>query len=222
VSVDSSATADVHAGSVVLDAALRPSFALDSPWGSGHICLAVRGAHQVVNATLAAAVALASGVPFESVAAGLASVEPDAGRLELLRATSGALVLDDAYNASPASMAAGLVALASVSVDGQRVAVLGEMLELGAESDEQHARVGRLAADAGLALLIVVGRGASPLAAAARERGLAHVIEARDASAALEAVAGRLGAADAVLVKGSRAVGLDLVVRGLTRGEVAP
>jgi UDP-N-acetylmuramoyl-tripeptide--D-alanyl-D-alanine ligase len=222
VAVDSSVTADVHAGSVVLDGALRPSFALDSPWGSGHICLAVRGAHQVVNATLAAAVALASGVPFESVAAGLASVEPDAGRLELLRATSGALVLDDAYNASPASMAAALEALATLSADGRRVAVLGEMRELGAESDEQHALVGRLAADTGLALLIVVGSDASPLALAAREHGVVDVIEVPDASAALEALAGRVDAADVVLVKGSRAVGLDLVVRGLTSAEVAP
>jgi UDP-N-acetylmuramoyl-tripeptide--D-alanyl-D-alanine ligase len=212
----------VRAGAVVLDGALRPSFALDSPWGSGHICLALRGAHQVVNATLAAAVALATGVPFKSVAAGLASVEPDAGRLGLLRATSGALVLDDAYNASPASMAAALEALASVRADGRRFAVLGEMRELGAQSDEQHAMVGRLAADARVDLLVVVGTGASPLAAAARARGLVDVIEAADATAALEVVAGRVGAGDAVLVKGSRAVGLDLVVRGLTRAEVAP
>ena len=126
-------------------------------------------------------------------------------------------MLDDAYNASPASMAAALEALASVGADGRRVAVLGEMLELGAESDEQHATVGRLAADAGVDLLVVVGRAASPLATAARAHGLADVIEAPDASAALEVLAGRVGAADAVLVRGSRAVGLDLVVRGLTQ-----
>jgi UDP-N-acetylmuramoyl-tripeptide--D-alanyl-D-alanine ligase len=160
-------------------------------------------------------------VAFGSVAAGLATVEPDAGRLELLQAASGALVLDDAYNASPASMAAALEALASVTVDGRRVAVLGEMLELGAQSDDLHAAVGGLAADAGVDFLVAVGSGAAPLAAAAREHGLAEVIEAPDASAALEVVAGRVGAADAVLVKGSRAVGLDLVVRGLTSAEAA-
>ena len=85
----------------------------------------------MVNATLAAAVALANGVPFDAVAAGLAAVEPGGGRMELLRAASGALVLDDAYNASPASMAAALQALASVRADGRRIAVLGEMRELG-------------------------------------------------------------------------------------------
>ena len=79
--------------------------------------------------------------------------------------------------------------------------------------------VGRLAADAHLDLLVVVGTGASPLAAAARERGLVDVIETADAAAALEAMQRRVGVGDAVLVKGSRAVGLDLVVRALTAPE---
>jgi UDP-N-acetylmuramoyl-tripeptide--D-alanyl-D-alanine ligase len=216
VAVGSGAPGEVRARSVVLDGELRPSFTLESPWGSGRVGLSLHGAHQVVNATLAAAVALANGVPFDSVAAGLAAVEPGGGRMEMLTAASGALVLDDAYNASPASMAAAVQALRCVHADGRRVAVLGEMRELGSQSDEEHALLGRLAADADLDLLVVVGPGASPLAAAARERGLADVIETRDAAAALEALQSRVGVGDAVLVKGSRAVGLDLVVRGLT------
>ncbi len=216
VAVGSGGHAEVRAQSVVLDGELRPSFMLDSPWGSGRVCLSLRGAHQVVNATLAAAVSLANGVPFDSVAVGLAAVEPGGGRMEMLQAASGALVLDDAYNASPASMAAALRALASVRADGRRVAVLGEMRELGSQSDVEHAMVGRLAAEADLDLLVVVGTGASPLAAAARARGLVDVIETPDALTALEALGSRVGVGDAVLVKGSRAVGLDLVVRGLT------
>ena len=117
-------------------------------------------------------------------------------------------------------MAAALEALASVSADGRRVAVLGEMLELGEHSDDEHTTVGRLAAGAGVDLLVVVGSGASPLADAARASGLVDVIEAPDAPGALAALAGRVGAGDAVLVKGSRAVGLDAVVRGLTGAEV--
>ncbi len=208
--------AGVRAHSVVLDRELRPSFTLESPWGSGRVCLSLRGAHQVVNATLAAAVALANHVPFDLVTAGLGGVEPGGGRLELLRTESGAVVLDDAYNANPASMAAAIAALARVHADGRRVAVLGEMRELGAQSDEEHAQLGRLAAEASVDLLVVVGADATPLAAAARERGIVDVLEAPDAATALHLLQGRVGATDAVLVKGSRAVGLELVVRGLT------
>ena len=112
------------------------------------MCLSLHGAHQVVNGTLAAAVALAHGVPFDAMIAGLAAVEPGGGRMEMIHSASGVLVLDDVYNASPASMAAALQALASVRADGRRVAVLGEMRELGSQSDHEHAAVGRLAADA--------------------------------------------------------------------------
>jgi UDP-N-acetylmuramoyl-tripeptide--D-alanyl-D-alanine ligase len=216
VAVGSGGHAEVRAQSVLLDGELRPSFALESPWGSGPVFLSLRGEHQVVNATLAATVALANGVPFDAVAAGLAAVEPGGGRMELVQAASGALVLDDAYNASPASMAAALQALASVRAEGRRIAVLGEMRELGSQSDEEHATVGRLAADAHLDLLVVVGTGASPLAAAARERGLFEVIETPDAASALDALQIEVGVGDAVLVKGSRAVGLEVVARALT------
>jgi UDP-N-acetylmuramoyl-tripeptide--D-alanyl-D-alanine ligase len=180
------------------------------------VCLSLRGAHQVVNATLAAAVALASRVPFDLVAAGLARVAPDSGRLELLRTASGAIVLDDAYNASPASMRAALRALTALRVAGKRVAVLGAMRELGVLSDDEHAQLGRLVAEESVDLLVVVGSDATPLAVAARDGGIADVIETADAETALDVLRDRVGATDAVLVKGSRAVGLDLVVRGLT------
>src|SRR5207248_4210593 len=113
--------ADVGAGAVSLDGELRSSFELASPWGSGPVRLLLRGAHHVTNATLAAAVALAHGVAFADVAAALGTVESGAGRMQLLRATSMAIVLDDVYNASPASMRAALSALASIPVPGRRV-----------------------------------------------------------------------------------------------------
>ena len=170
-----------------------------------------------MNATLAAAVALANGVPFDAVAAGLAAVEPGGGRMELLQAASGALVLDDAYNASPASMAAALQALASVRADGRRIAVLGEMRELGSQSDDEHAMVGRLAADARPRSAgrrrerrVAAGRGRARARTGRRDRGARRRQRARRARTA------GVGAGDAVLVKGSRAVGLELVVRALT------
>ncbi|HXY93051.1 MAG TPA: UDP-N-acetylmuramoyl-tripeptide--D-alanyl-D-alanine ligase, partial [Acidimicrobiia bacterium] len=216
---DDAPHADVRAHSIELDAELRPSFTLDTPWGTGAVRLRVRGAHQVVNAALAATAALANGVPFAPTSAALATVEPGAGRLELRRSENGAVVLDDVYNASPPSMRAALAALQELGVPGRRIAVLGEMRELGARSGEEHARLGCLVRDAGVDTLVAVGPETAPMASAARERGVVDVVEAPDAVAALEAVRERVGAADAVLVKASRAVGLELVVRGLVGSE---
>jgi UDP-N-acetylmuramoyl-tripeptide--D-alanyl-D-alanine ligase len=211
--------ADVRARDVLLDAELRPAFMLESPWGSGRVALAVRGEHQVANAALAATVALAHGIDFDAVAAGLASLESAAGRLEIAHVPSGALLLDDAYNANPASMEAALAALRAVAVPGKRIAVLGEMRELGEHSAAAHARIGCIAAEAGVDTLVVVGSEAAPIAETARARGLFDVVEAADAAAALDLVRDLAGAADAVLVKGSRAVGLDAVVRGLSEDD---
>jgi UDP-N-acetylmuramoyl-tripeptide--D-alanyl-D-alanine ligase len=214
------AVADVRAHTVALDDQLRPSFALDTPWGSGRVCVPFRGAHQVTNGALAATVALALDVPFDAVATGLRGARAAHGRMEIVRSSSGAVVLDDAYNASPASMAAAIDALRALPARGRRIAVLGEMRELGDHSSQAHAAVGRLVADASVDLLVVVGTDAAPLAAAARAGGSPEVVEVADASHALELVAGRVEADDAVLVKGSRAVGLEVVVDGLT-GERA-
>ena len=215
------AAADVRAHSVRLDEELRPSFTLESPWGTGRICLPLRGAHQVTNGALAATVALALGVGFDQVAAGIDRARAAHGRLEVVRTDSGLVVLDDAYNASPASMAAAIEALGAIPVRGARVAVLGEMRELGDESAEAHGAVGRLVGHAPVDLLVAVGAEAAPLASAARVAGTREVVEAADAAGALAVLRGRIGDDDVVLVKGSRAVGLDAVVRALTDAEAA-
>jgi UDP-N-acetylmuramoyl-tripeptide--D-alanyl-D-alanine ligase len=208
------APADVRAVDVALDADLRPRFRIESPWGGGPVELAVRGAHNVVNATLAAAVALVRGVAFDDVAAGLATVQPAPWRMEVARTADGLLVLDDAYNANPSSMAAALEALARVEVPGRRVAVLGEMRELGDLSVAEHAALGALVGATAVDALVAVGPEAAPLAAAARDAGVA-VTEVADAAAALDATLGFVAPGDAVLVKGSRAVGLELVATAL-------
>jgi UDP-N-acetylmuramoyl-tripeptide--D-alanyl-D-alanine ligase len=213
--------ADVRVREVSVDGELRASFILESPWGSGPVALALRGEHQVTNAALAATVGLAYGVDLVDVASALGSVGPAPGRLEIVRVPGGPLVLDDAYNASPASMAAALAALRAVAIPGRRIAVLGEMRELGEHSAAEHGRLGCAAAEAGIDTLVVVGPEATPTAEAARAHGLVDVVEAADAEAALDLVRDLAGAADAVLVKGSRAVGLDAVVQGL-REDGAP
>jgi UDP-N-acetylmuramoyl-tripeptide--D-alanyl-D-alanine ligase len=208
------AAADVRATDVVLDADLRPRFRLSSPWGSGELSLAVSGAHQVVNASLAAAVALTHGVPFDDVAAALARVEPAPWRMEVARTADGVLVIDDAYNANPSSMAAALEALARVEVPGRHVAVLGEMRELGDLSAPEHAALGDLVGATAVNALVAVGPETAPLAEHARAAGVA-VTEVPDAATALDAVAGSVRRGDVVLVKGSRAVGLELVATAL-------
>jgi UDP-N-acetylmuramoyl-tripeptide--D-alanyl-D-alanine ligase len=213
--------ADVRASDVVLDAELRPRFRLATPWGNGEIALSVRGAHQVVNASLAATVALANGAAFVDVASRLGTVQPARWRMEVSRTDDGVTVLDDAYNANPSSMVAALDALARVDVPGRRLAVLGEMRELGALSEPEHAALGDLVAATANDAVVAVGPESAPLAAHARAAGVA-VTEVPDAATALEAVTGFVHRGDAVLVKGSRAVGLELVaiaLRGSKRTE---
>jgi UDP-N-acetylmuramoyl-tripeptide--D-alanyl-D-alanine ligase len=211
--------ADVRTHDVHLDAELRPRFVLESPWGTTAVQLAVRGAHQVQNAAMAAAAALSLRVPIADVAKGLAEATTANWRMQLHRSPEGVTVLNDAYNASPTSVAAALESFAHLAPAGRRIFVFGEMLELGDQAVVEHRRVGELAADTGVDVLVMVGAGARPAAHAARERGLT-VVDAPDASAALDAVRGLARPGDAVLVKASRAIGLEVVADALVAGEV--
>jgi UDP-N-acetylmuramoyl-tripeptide--D-alanyl-D-alanine ligase len=190
------AGADVRAVDVVVDDELRPSFRLESPWGGADVHLAVRGRHQVTNALAAAAVALVSEVAPDDVAAGLAEASLSPWRMELTRTGTGALVLNDAYNAGPASMEAALRSLADLPAD-RRMAVLGPMAELGDESAAEHRRIAALAVELGIRVIAV---GSTDYGG-----GVDHV---DDLGEALEAV-GSIGTGDAVLVKGSRVAGLE-------------
>ncbi|MEJ7765441.1 MAG: cyanophycin synthetase, partial [Acidimicrobiales bacterium] len=176
---------------------LRPSFLLRSPWGGAEVSLAVRGAHQVGNALAAAAAALACGVPLEAAAVGLGAAALSPLRMDLRRTASGALVLNDSYNANPASMAAALRALAALPGSGRRVAVLGPMAEL-ADPSGAHAEVAALASELGIEVI-------------AAATALYGVEPADDPVAAV----GPLGAGDAVLVKASRAARLERIAEAL-------
>lgn len=207
--------ADVRITSVTLDDRLFPTLGLDSPWGSVHARLAVRGVHQVANAALASAVGLRLGLTPGQVGAGLVSAPPARLRMELRRSASGTVVLDDSYNANPASMRAALESFAALAVRGRRIAVLGSMLELGERSDAEHAEVGRDLASYEISELIAVGKETAALAEAARDAGAVEVIEARDPDHAYSLLTDRVTGADAVLVKGSRSLGLDALAERL-------
>ena len=153
--------ADVVARDVRLDRADRASFTLVTPEGEAPINLKIVGRHHVANALAAAAGALTLGVSLQTVAAVLSrarALSPHRMDVHELRIDGMDLTLiDDSYNANLDSMRAGIAALASIGRDSQRIAVLGEMLELGEDSQSLHQQVGALIADAGVETLIGLG-----------------------------------------------------------------
>ncbi|WP_103064039.1 UDP-N-acetylmuramoyl-tripeptide--D-alanyl-D-alanine ligase [Actinomyces qiguomingii] len=203
--------ADIRAAAVELDADAHAVFDLHLPGlAEQRVRLAIPGAHNVANALAAAGLALVAGADPERIAAGLETARLESPhRMDVSRLGREVLLIDDAYNANIDSMAAALKSLGALAGNRRRVAIISEMLELGASSREDHARTGELAAAAGVSLLITVGGGAAPAAATARAAGL-KVLELPDADgalAALDAPDGPLRDGDAVLVKGSHGSG---------------
>jgi UDP-N-acetylmuramoyl-tripeptide--D-alanyl-D-alanine ligase len=158
------------------------------------------------------------GLSRKEIERGLAECVPAKMRLQLYEA-SGVRVLDDAYNANADSMLAALQVLQELPCKGRRVAVLGDMAELGAHSESAHAEVGRLAAELGVEQLIAVGKMAGTMAQAARGAGLSRVIELADAEAAATAIKSFLKAGDTVLLKASRSSRLERIAQALKAGE---
>jgi UDP-N-acetylmuramoyl-tripeptide--D-alanyl-D-alanine ligase len=191
---------DVRAEDLTLDDELRPTFVLASPWERAKVTLMVRGRHQVENALAAAAAGLAEGIGEAAVVRGLERGSLSRWRMELATAPSGALILNDAYNANPTSVAAALDSLAALPVR-RRIAVLGVMAELGDRSAMDHATIGARARDLGIRVIAVAAPG----------YGAEDVTSVDDALAAL----GDLGDGDAVLIKGSRVAGLERLAAAL-------
>ena len=172
------------------------------------------GRHQVVNALFAVAVSEELGLGRPAVRDGLAECPPAKMRMQFWEA-GGVRVLDDAYNANADSTVAALETLCALPLQGRRVAVLGEMAELGAQSESAHAEVGRRAAELGIGQLFAVGRMAPVVAAAARKAGLSRVIEFADVETARNAVKNFVKAGDVVLLKASRASRLERIAETL-------
>jgi UDP-N-acetylmuramoyl-tripeptide--D-alanyl-D-alanine ligase len=197
---------------VQLDAQLRPTFRVQGY----EFSVPLRGEHHAQNAAQAIAVAHgAFGMAFDVIATELAGAAPARWRMEFLETDDDVIVLNDAYNANPTSMEAALVALGRLPAGaGARVAVLGDMRELGAHHDDAHRDVGARAAELGFDLVVGVGAGGALIAAAASENGVETIVAA-DAEAAVALLDERLRSGDAVLVKGSRALGLERIAHAL-------
>jgi UDP-N-acetylmuramoyl-tripeptide--D-alanyl-D-alanine ligase len=172
------------------------------------------GRHQVTNALLAMAVGAELGLTRDEICDGLAACQPPKMRLQFWEA-NGVRVLDDAYNANADSTIAALETLCDLPLQGRRVAVLGDMEELGVHSESAHAEVGRCAAELGIGQLFTVGKMSAFTAKAARDAGLARVIEFADVESALRAVKNFLKTGDVVLLKASRASRLERVAETL-------
>jgi len=214
--------ADVRAENIELDELARPRFTLTTATESADVQLAVHGEHQVSNALAAAAIALECGATVAQVAAALAGAGPASRhRMEVRVRPDGVTFINDAYNANPDSMRAGLQALAVMARPQQKRswAVLGEMAELGDEAITEHDRVGRLVVRLDISRLVVVGTG-RPMSAmhhgAVMEGSWgSESTMVPDADAALALLRAELQPGDVVLVKASNAAGLGALAEAL-------
>lgn len=174
------------------------------------------GRHNAVNALAAVGVGLELGMDVETVAEGLASARLSPMRQAVVRA-GGLTIINDAYNANPASVKAALSMLREMAGNTGRVAVLGDMLELGSRSTVGHKDVGAACAEAGLHLLVTVGVLAREIARGAREAGMAgaNIVSCAATEDAVAVLRERLAGRETVLVKGSRGMRMEEVAVGL-------
>ena len=214
-------SARVHGTGVRVDDEGRASFTLAADGVEAPVTLQFVGEHHVANAVAAAGVCLGMGMTVPAIAAGIAGARPlSGGRMSVEHRADGVIVIDDAYNANPESMRAGLKALATFArarPEARSWAVLGRMAELGERSDEEHDAIGRLAVRLRVDRLIAVGPEARMIHAGASHEGSGgqesqNVADPDEAIAVLRA---ELLPGDVVLVKASNSVGLRRVARAL-------
>lgn len=216
ISFGSCTGADVIGTQIQAELDGKYHFILMAEEGAIKVKLPVLGHHNVFNALAAAAAAVALGVDLYTIRDGLESFDMPGMRMEFLQTQSGCTILNDAYNANPASMSAAIKTLRAVQGYGRRVAVLGNMLELGDYSEKAHRDVGHIAAD-GVDLLVTVGEFGKVIADGARNAGLPaeNILSYGDSDEAAQELKGRVGNGDVVLVKGSRGMKMEKIVEAL-------
>ena len=168
--------------------------------------------------------AVAAGIPLSDAAAGIERHEPPTGRLRLIPGKNNSIIIDDTYNASPAAVEEALKALKDAPQSGKRIAVLGDMLELGSFSAGEHARIGKLAAECA-DVLVTAGVRAKGMAEAAREAGMSEsrvqVFERAESAGSF--LTSFIETGDTVLVKGSQGMRMERIVKALmAEPEKAP
>ncbi len=208
----------VWASDISLDDAGRPHFLLHLPDGAYKASMELRGQHNVSNACAASALAFALGVPAQSIVQGLQESLPEVGRQQILPGRKGVTVVNDAYNANPDSMKAALSMFCAMDVEGARIAVLGDMGELGSFAQACHESVGSFIASKSIDQLLCIGELSKYIAQAAIGAGYPEdkvtCWDTReDALAYLESI---IKSGDAVLCKASHSMELDKIAKELT------
>jgi UDP-N-acetylmuramoyl-tripeptide--D-alanyl-D-alanine ligase len=207
-------TADIRAVGEITETLEGVSFTLETPAGRRAVRLRFAGRHNVTNALAAAAAGVALALPLERIVEGLEAARPAKGRCVWRRA--GALhILDDTYNANPASVRAALDTLGVSAGGARKVVVLGDMLELGSIAESAHRDMGRAVAASGAAEFVALGRASRSAVEAAREVGLQESRHAETFEDTVAHLLKRLAPGDAVLVKGSRGMRMERVVDAL-------
>ena len=211
----------VRAEVLDVDEGGRPLVRLSTDSGCVEARLPLPGRHNAYTAAAAAAVALHLGLTMGEVGEGLEGAKTSGMRMEVFTVASGVTLINDAYNANPTSMRAAISTLTDIESQGRRIAVLGDMAELGSLSELAHFRIGEQVAAAGLDKLVTVGERALRIAEGARAAGMAPdsvrvCATAEEASKMLE---GMLEPDDTVLVKASRSMNLERVVEGIVRPD---
>ncbi len=214
-----SPSADLRASAICVDGERAFVFMLETPFGRGEIRVSGLSETIVDSALAAAAGALAAGADFEAVTSGLADHSGVPGRMQARRLPDDRLVIDDSYNANPQSMRNALETVAGLETGGQRIAVLGQMGELGDDADEAHRQAGQLTGRLGFDELFLLGPMAARVAEGAREAGLAeariHIFDDHESLA--QSLCSRGAKGDRILVKGSRASRMERIVEALEK-----
>lgn len=208
---------DVRATDIEVDEAGRPILTLVTPGGSVRTRLPVPGRHNAYNAAAATAVARYLGATLDEIATGLSTALTTDMRMQVFTTAGGVVVVNDAYNANPTSMRAALVALGDIATEGKRIAVLGDMAELGSLTALAHFSLGEAVGRAGIDRLVTVGERARRVADGALASGMpassiSRCASVEEASRVLDDLA---TAGDVVLVKASRCMELERIVEGI-------
>jgi UDP-N-acetylmuramyl pentapeptide synthase len=193
-------------------------FRSTTPSGEIQVTLATPARVMVSNALAAAAAGGVLGMPLDLIKAGLEAFAPQAGRMGIRQLGGDIRLVDDTYNANPESMVAAIDTLARMGSGRRRIAVLGDMLELGPQSIHLHRDIGKSVADAGIDRLYVTGSFASAVAEGARDGGMdGERMFTGSKTDIIDRLAHQLAPGDLILVKGSRGMAMEQVVEAVSR-----
>lgn len=211
---------DVRGSKIEADEFGKARFSLSVENGSSYtVRLPIPGKHNVYNALAASAVAHSMGLTPDDVRIGLQNCRLSAMRMEMFNLDDNVLVINDAYNANPTSVQAALGTLMDIKAEGRHISVLGDMLELGSYTNEAHKQVGEVVASLGVDVLVAVGAESQVMADSAIKAGMSHkaVITCPDSNTAAQLLKQLIEPGDVILVKASRGIGLEVVVRALAK-----